>query len=241
VSGFGSQNRPVPRIGSTLLVLGVLGSTAAAFAMAERLKLQKVPIEATRVDTVFSPVCACALNRAGITLRVRRPDSLSIRLLNKDGDTVRVLAHSRRIRNGLITFWWDGTDDDGSLVSDGTYSVQLELERQGRSIRLPRKIVVDTGAPVARLVAVVPRVLRHGAQTRVTVRYRLNQPAHAVLFVNRHRVIQTFSSRPVGEFHWYAGSNGVPLRRGRYSLRLAGVDDAGNLGPLTAPVTVVVR
>jgi hypothetical protein len=231
----------VSRIWSTVLVLALLASVAVAFARTERLKLEKVPIEATRVDTDFSPVCACAQSRAEITLRVRKPDTLTIRMLNADGDTVRVLADARRIRSGVITLHWDGRDDGGSLVPDGTYVVRLELKRHGRTIRLPREIAVDTVAPVARLVAVVPRVLHRGARTPVIVRYRLSQSAHAVLFVNGRRIIRTFTSKPVGDLPWYARRNGVPLPRGRYSLRLAGLDDAGNLGPRTPAVIVRVR
>jgi hypothetical protein len=231
----------VSRIWSTVLVLAVLASVAVAFARTEQLKLQKVPIEATHVDTVFSPVCACAQNRAEIALRVRKPDILTIRLLDADGNTVRVLADARRIRRGVATFHWDGRADGGSLVPDGTYAVRLELKRHGRTIRLPREIVVDTVAPVARLVAVDPRLLHRGARTPVTVRYRLSQAAHAVLFVNGRRIIRTFTSRPVGDLPWYARRNGVPLPRGRYSLRLAGLDDAGNLGARTPAVVVRVR
>ena len=39
-----------------LLVLGLLGGTAAAFAITEGLKLEKSPIGSTHVDKLFSPV-----------------------------------------------------------------------------------------------------------------------------------------------------------------------------------------
>jgi hypothetical protein len=220
-------------------VLGVLGSTAAAFAVTEQLKLQKVPIEATRVVSTFSPVCRCDLARARITLRVRRPQRVTVRVLDADEETVRIIARSRHVNNGLVTFMWDGRDDSGAIVPDGTYVVRLDLPHEGRRIRLPREISVDTVAPGARFISVDPHVARRGA--RIVVRYQLSQPAHAVLFVNGCRVGFTFSRRPVGELKWYARRGGVLLPPGRYSLRLAGRDDAGNVGPLTSPVVVRIR
>jgi hypothetical protein len=231
----------VSRVASTLLVLGVLGSTAAAFAVTERLKLQKIPIEATQVVAIFSPVCDCDQNRAAITFRVRRPQTVTLRVLNGDGDTVRLLARRRHVGNGLITFRWNGRDEEGRLVPDGTYAVRLDLGRDERRIRLPREITVDTVAPTASFVSVAPRTIRRVPGARVVVRYRLSQPAHAALFVNRRRVAVTQSRRRVSELKWFARRNGAFLPRGRYSLRLAGLDDAGNLGPLTRPVVVRIR
>jgi hypothetical protein len=231
----------VPRRASLVLVLALLGVTATAFAVTERLKLEPVPVEATRVDTVFSPVCNCPQDRAAVQLRVRRTDHLTLLVLNANGKKVRELAHDLRIGKGLANFAWDGRDENGNRVPDGTYRVRLELRHEGRTINLPRRIVVDTVAPVARLVSYSPHVLRRSNGPRVLVRYRLSQPAHAVLFVNDRRQVRTGSSKTSGAFQWFARVDGKRLPPGKYRLRLAGLDDAGNLGPRTPAFVLRVR
>ena len=49
----------MPRVLSTLLVVSLLGGTAAAFAVTQGLKIEPSPILAPRIDKVFSPVCDC--------------------------------------------------------------------------------------------------------------------------------------------------------------------------------------
>ena len=60
-----SLARGLPRVLSTVLVLGLLVGTAAAFAVTERLKLVPSPIIAPKVTEAFSPVCDCPTTRRG--------------------------------------------------------------------------------------------------------------------------------------------------------------------------------
>lgn len=46
----------MPRLIATALVLALLAATVAAFAITERLKLERSPIYGTKVDKIFSPV-----------------------------------------------------------------------------------------------------------------------------------------------------------------------------------------
>ena len=67
------------RLLSTLLVLGLLGGTAAAFAVTEHLKLVRSPILSTQVDNkVFSPVCRCSTEKARIHFRLRQADRVTL-------------------------------------------------------------------------------------------------------------------------------------------------------------------
>src|SRR3712207_8397596 len=49
---------------------------------------------------------------------------------------------------------WDGRDDAGARVADGTYRVRVIMRRQGRSVLVPRTIRLDTTPPVARVLDV---------------------------------------------------------------------------------------
>lgn len=48
-----------------------------------------------------------------------------IEILDEDGETVRSFAiDDLEGQSGMLTFEWDGTDDDGRLLADGAYSVE---------------------------------------------------------------------------------------------------------------------
>jgi hypothetical protein len=220
-----------------LLVLAVLAGTAIAFAETERLKIAAAPL-AANVQPVFSPVCKCPESTADIRLIVHRPDDVTVTVFEANGRSVRVLASSRRVRH-RVDLYWDGRDDSGALVPDGTYSVHVKLARADRTIDLPKQVVVDTVAPTARLVSYEPQVFSASAKrSRIVVHYRVSEPAHALLYVNGKGVLRTYSHETSAQFKWY-GVRRLPP--GLYRLQLAAVDLAGNLGPRTPVFTVHVR
>ena len=60
-----------------LLVVGLLGGTAAAFAITEGLKLEKSPIYGTHVDKLFSPTCNCLKDVAHVSFKLRKGDTMT--------------------------------------------------------------------------------------------------------------------------------------------------------------------
>ena len=87
---------PLARLPQTLIVLALLGATAAAFAVTERLKLERSPITGTRVDKVFSPVCECARDVAVVSFILRRPETVTVDILDSHGDPIRTLVRATR-------------------------------------------------------------------------------------------------------------------------------------------------
>src|SRR5712691_2925832 len=145
--------RAVARILPTVLVLALLGCTAAAFAVTEGLKLEKSPITRTAVGKVVSPA-----KKAKIYFVLRKGDRISVTIVNGNGDVVRTLARSRRALRGTQRFHWNGRSNSGSLVADGTYKPRVHLAHEHRTIVLPNPIRVDATPPLIRLVSVKPRV-----------------------------------------------------------------------------------
>src|SRR5205807_4816254 len=103
-----------------MLVVGLLGGTAAAFAVTEGLKLQRSPITSTKVDTVFSPVCGCRTGRASIQFSLRKADRLTV-AIERAGKVVRTIVRGRPTPRGRVRVFWDGKDDSGALLPDGSY------------------------------------------------------------------------------------------------------------------------
>jgi hypothetical protein len=232
------------RLPQTLIVLALLGATAAAFAVTERLKLEKSPITGTRVDKVFSPVCECARDLAEISFRLRGGQVVTVDMLDSDGDPVRTLVRNRRERAGRVTYVWDGRDDAGRIVAEGVYRPRVRLRKHGRTIVLPNAIRVDTTAPVIELVRVFPRVFSpdgDGRNDRIVAEYEIDELAHAMMLVDdRRRVLSRFRERE-GRLVWFGRIDGKPVRPGTYEIRLRAIDRAGNRSARTRAVQVRAR
>jgi hypothetical protein len=236
----------VARLVSTLLVLGLLGGTAAAFAVTEHLKLVRSPIFRTKVDyKVFSPVCGCRTDRTRIAFQLRRADWLTLSI-EQSGKIVRTIVAEHRVRRGGFGRWWDGRDDTGAVVPDGVYQPRVHLANQHRTVVLPNPITVDTKPPSVTVVNWIPRrhVLtpdRNFRHERLEVRYRLSEPAHVILYVGGKRRSRSRSQQLAGIARWFGRVNGRGVHAGRYRVTLAARDIAGNLSPQMRVGTVFVR
>jgi hypothetical protein len=233
----------VPRFLSTLLVVALLGGTAAAFAVTQGLKIEPSPILAPRIDKVFSPVCDCETRVAGIQFRLRKPDRVRLEIVR--GDTVvRTLVSGTRLRRGTVSYTWNGRDDQGRFVQEGVYKPRVHLTDQHRTIDLPNEMRVDTAAPSIALDSVAPRLFSpdgDGRGDRVVVSYRTSEPAHGILFVDGTRVVLTRRQLEHSSLSWNGRVDGRLVDAGRYRLRLAAEDRAGNLSGPGKPFNVVIR
>jgi hypothetical protein len=214
------------RHAATIVVLTLLVGTAFAFAETERLKLEPTAIEESFVQPAFSPVCACDKAKAVVRIRLHRAETVTVRIADSAGHTVRVLADERRLPRGRTQLEWDGLDQGGMQAPDGKYAVDVHLARPDRTFRLPRATTLDTVAPVVRRVS----YRRTGDTLRVS--YRLSEPAHGALFVDGKRTVFTYTTRPAARLKWKVGP------RRRYRIQVAAVDLAGNLGA-RSPVAVL--
>jgi len=234
----------VARWPQLLFVLALLGATAAAFAVTERLKLERSPVTGTRVDRVFSPVCECARDVAVISIVLRRRETVTLDILNRNGRSIRTLVQNLREPAGRVSYTWDGRDNLERVVAEGVYRPRVQLERNGRTIVLPNPIRVDTTAPVIRLVRVFPRVFSpdsDGSRDRVTASYRIDERARAVMLVDSRQRAQSKFRGVEGNLVWFGRVNGRVVRPGLYEIRLRAVDRAGNRSVRTRAVSVRVR
>ena len=222
-----------------MLVVGLLGGSAAAFAVTERLKLVRSPITHTQVDKVVSPASG---RRATIAFRLRRGDRLSLAIVTSNDRVVRALVPPSYARTGRHRYRWNGRGDNGDFVRDGTYRPQVHLANAHRTILLPNPILVDTKLPHIRLARKNLTVVSPDADTRhdyLKVFFRTTEPARAVLVANGHRVVKVKSFK-ADSLQW-GRRNGMPTRQGVYRLYLRAIDEAGNFGPRSRAFTVRIR
>jgi hypothetical protein len=232
------------RLPQTLIVLALLAATATAFAVTERLKLEKSPITGTRVDKIFSPVCECARDVAVISFRLRKAEWVTVDMLDSQGKSVATLVRDRREQKGRVSYTWDGTDGLGTVVPEGLYRPRVRLREHGRTIVLPNPIRVDTTAPKIEMTRVFPRVFSpdgDGRGDRVAAWYQTDGPARAMMLVDEKRRVLSKFRATKGRLLWFGVVDGKPEPPGTYEIRLRAFDQAGNRSASTPSVQVRVR
>jgi hypothetical protein len=221
-----------------LVVVGLLGGTAAAFALTEQLKLERSPVYRTRVGKLLGPTCqgtGCP-KRIPIRFVLRKSETLTVVIVDSHDRVVRNLLTRTRRPKGVQRFFWDGRNDSGQVVPEGVYKPRLHLARDRRTILMPNPIRVDTTAPQVTVGAVRPRVFSpdgDGRSDLVRVRVRMTEPARALLYVNGRFKIRLRRYSTVGVLRWFG--QGFPA--GRYRLVVRAEDLAGNVSqPASAGV-----
>lgn len=230
------------RILPTVVVLALLGCTAAAFAVTENLKLEKSPISDTHVSKVVAPDSG-SFDEAGIGFFLRKPDRLTVQIVNGSSEVVRALARDRSARRGNQQFTWDGRNDAHEVVPDGTYRPRVHLAHEHRTILMPNPIRMDATPPLIRLVSVRPRVFSPDGDFRgelVRIQYQTNERARAILYVDGDRRVMVRRYLRAGKVDW-GGRAAQSLKPGPHRIRLRALDFATNLGPPSRALTVVVR
>ena len=228
------------RLLSILLVLGLLGGTAAAFAITEGLKLERSPITRTHVENqLFSPVCNCGKAATRVDFRLREGDTLTATMIDAQGEPVATVA-DRRYPRGLVQLSWNGRDSAGAVVPDGPYRLRIHLDDRRQTITLPNTLLVKTSPALIELRSVRPRVFspdRDGRSEYVTVKFSVSGTARPLLYANGERVARGRLTRSAGSLHWFARS----YPPGIYRLSLRAADRAGNISPPTDAVRVLLR
>ena len=75
----------------------------------------------------------------------------------------------------------------------------------------------------------------------VTIRYKLSEDAHMLVYVNGQRIIRGRSHKPKDKVAWGGKVNGKLLPPGTYVLTVSAVDLAGNAAKKVQHVSVTLR
>jgi hypothetical protein len=232
------------RVLTTVTLVGLLIATAAAFAITERLKLVKSPITGTYISKVLSPTCGCARGKATISVKLRRGDTVTIDILDAKLRPVRLLVGSEPAPRGRNVFLWDGRTNFGDRAPDGTYRVQIHLDRQHRTILFPNRVSLDTAPP--RVLGARPNRSQFSPDgdrlaDSVSIRYRLSKRASALVYLGRRRIVRSHSHKMDWAVSWAGSLDGHLLKPGTYTLTVGAVDAAGNVTPAAERVRVRVE
>ena len=236
----GPDRLRVARVLVAIVVAGLLGGSAAAFALTEQLKLERSPVYRTHVGKLLGPNCNCLFRTVQIKFVLRKPGRISVVVVDSDGHVVRTLLGSGVRPRGLQKFEWNGRDDTGQVVPAGTYKPRIHLSREHRTILMPNPITVDPTAPRITSASLTSRVFSpdgDGRRDFIRIYYRATEPARALIYVNGRRRVTSKRYAEAGVARWF----GTELPAGRYRLTLRTMDLAGNLSAPVELGTVRIR
>ena len=220
-------------------------ATVGAFFVTTRLKRSTPVIEQLTFRRSFSPNGDGRFDAALFAFRLRRTDEVTVAIVNRDGDEVRVLAADVLLPGGQRhRFRWDGRNEGGRVVPDGEYHLRVGLRRQGRTVTSPRKLFLDTVPPRSVVRYVSPDSISPdgaGGANSATLRFAgPSRRARLLVYrtdLRRPRLVAT-RAIPDGEptVRWDGRVKGDrPAASGTYLMVVRAQDAAGNVGPRRVP------
>ncbi len=166
-----------------------------------------------------------------------------------NGVVVRTLTGAGQ----TVSVAWDGLDDAGLPVPDGTYVVMGDAAgASGVATQARAKVIVDTSPPTLAVQPVKPAVVNPEGgvlDTCGTVEYSITEPC-AVKAVIRDQTgaalcpVQTWTSKAAGEYSvsWdgrtVSGGKRTPVSDGVYNVEITVRDVAGNKVAKSVPMTI---
>jgi hypothetical protein len=150
--------------------------TVGAFFVTQALKTEMpVVLRFAVAPKHISPNGDGVRDRVRLGFDLSEPAEVSFSIIDSEGSEVRRLFDDRQLAGDRKhRFTWDGRDDDGNVVPDGTYRMRVARRKEGRIINSFKKVMVDTRRPEVELVSASPGVVdpSNGRPVAVRIRYR---------------------------------------------------------------------
>ena len=248
------MTRPLVRTVFAVLVV----ATGSAFFLTQQLKSEEpLVLRFATKPAHFSPNGDGYRDTTQVGFDITEPATVSFMVVDSEGNEVRRIVSERRLAGDeKHRFRWDGRDDGGNLVEDGTYRMRVVRRDESRVIDSVKEIRVDRTPPQVTLLSAEPSVVATGLPGETpTVRLRYRGPKNrAPVF----RVFRTDDGKPHIVRRFRGGPNRAavwdgqvsegpqrtaPAPEGDYAFTVAVRDRAGNLteAPQPVPTAAVAR
>lgn len=186
-----------------------------------------------------------ANNTATISFEIYREDLVTVEILS-GSVPVRTIIASQTAAAGVKTVTWDGKDDAGNLVVDGTYYFQITAVSP--TVNTFKTIYKnsfsnDKGAPIVTELTTTPDPYKLGIGTPLTIRYNLSEDATVSIDIyNGDNIIRTLAvnqAKKIGSnlATWDGKDNSNnPVGEGNYKVVVKAVDPFNQKGEATVTV-----
>ena len=224
---------------SVVMFAALVVATGAAFFVTQRLKRSTPIVERVYFYEWISPNGDGRKDFVRLRFDLPKAQRVTVWIVNSRGEEARTLADDRFMHRGTRHFVWNGNDDSGIVVPDGTYHLRVGLRAEGRSVTVPRPLHVDTKPPNVRIVAVTPSTVVPGftgARGRARIRFSgptVVAPVFGVWRTDTPRATEVATFKGHRGRHtgtWDGLVNGRPAPPGAYAMSVTLEDIAGNQG-----------
>jgi len=231
----------------------IVGATIAAFFVTQRLKGEfPLVIRFAASPNTISPNGDGVRDGTSVGFDLSEPAKVSFSVVDSEGNEVRRLVDNRPLAgDAKHRYFWNGRDQDGRRVPDGTYRLRVVRRDEGRVINSLKKVKVDTRPPKVRLTSARPGVIAPGdpgQQPRVTIRYRgprNGAPEFRIFRTDEGppRVVARFRGDKERRAVWHGSLRGRPAVDGDYAFTVTVRDTAGNraVSPTDIPTARLAR
>ncbi|HSJ73527.1 MAG TPA: FlgD immunoglobulin-like domain containing protein [Miltoncostaeaceae bacterium] len=185
---------------------------------------------------LFSPDGDGRREDAKVNVRLSQAADVTVEI-QRGGETVRRLITSRRARRGWLREDWNGRDDAGRRVPDGTYAIKLRARAGRKQFNTTRTIVVDTVPPRPAEMAVESATLGPPGPGECRVTFASEDAGSVVIEARRagdDEPLRRLGPRPVRpdapvRWRWDGRrADGGAVPPGLYDIRAALFDAARN-------------
>jgi FlgD Ig-like domain len=208
-----------------VVFLALVAATVGAFFVTQRLKRSGPVVKRLALPLYISPNGDGRKDTAHITFNLPKSDTVTIDVVNGQGDVVRRLLNDVHLHKGFHALTWDGRATSGRVPRDGYYFVRVGLRREGRAATGPRGMQLVTKPPRPRILSVTPgRLPLEGARRPVTIRFTGPASPPPVYTVFRtdggkvRQVAQFTGTRSSHVAQWDGLVNGKPAPEGLYTF-----------------------
>lgn len=189
-----------------------------------------------QATSLFSPNGDGRRDVARVNVRLSERSEVTLEV-QRDGETVRLLADARPAGPGWLRVAWDGRDEAGGRVPDGDHALKLRARAGAKRFNTTRAVAVDTRPPDAPGVSVASATLAGPGRGECRVTVRAREQGSLAIEVRRagvERPLRRIGPRPVREggrvrYAWdgiAAGAGRVPP--GLYAIAVTQSDAARN-------------
>lgn len=222
----------------TLETVDAAGNSGSSAPVAITVDTRPTPVTLSANPTYLSPNGDGINDRTLLAPHVGLNEgiaSYSISISSSDGNAVRTFTGSETVPASLA---WNGTDDSGRPVSDGSYSTHARVEyRKGNLVEVDGpELVVDTVAPTVTVSVDNPYFSPDGDGSRDTILIHQSSSSEekwtAEIRNSGGSVVRTFSwTGKAPDLVWDGrDSSGNVVADGVYSYAITATDRAGNSG-----------
>nr|WP_290665484.1 FlgD immunoglobulin-like domain containing protein [Ardenticatena sp.] len=184
-------------------------------------------VNMTTDQTIFSPNGDGQLDVVTVFFDLSQPANVTAEVLNSVGQRVRTLMNEQPLQAGQHSFAWDGRDEGGFIVPDGTYRLRIVAAGTMRSSEESEPVTVDTTPPPLVLANIDKEIVTR--ETSFTLEGTTSPDA--LVWLNDEP--QPIAVNPNGVFRVVR-----QLPEGTTTFTVRAVDLAGNTATSTFDVTV---